>query len=61
MSINPELFRKLPELEGYTVDFRLRQFRKLDKKKLKMEFIDFNSKKGKYLLLKYEKLINFDS
>ena len=61
MHIISEGPRTLPEFEGYTVDFRLRQFRRVDREKLKMEFIDFNSKKGKQLLLKHEKSINSNS
>ena len=43
--------RRLKEFDGYTVDFRLRQFRKLRVNRLP-EFIDFTSKKGRVLLLK---------
>lgn len=41
---------KLPEFKGYTVDERLRQFRRVDKNKPCIEFIDFNSEKGQELL-----------
>ena len=41
---------KLPEFKGYTVDERLRQFRKVDRSKPSIEFIDFNSEKGQELL-----------
>jgi hypothetical protein len=47
--------KQLPIFEGYTLDFRLRQFRKFDKEKFKMEFIDFDSKKGQILLIRYYK------
>jgi hypothetical protein len=42
--------QKLPEFKGYTVDIRLRQFRKIDYKKRKIEFIEFESEKGRKLL-----------
>ena len=41
---------KLPEFKGYTVDVRLRQFRKVDRSKPNIEFVDFDSEKGKELL-----------
>lgn len=41
---------KLPEFKGYTVDNRLRQFRKVDRSKPSIEFVDFDSEKGKELL-----------
>ena len=41
---------KLPEFKGYTVDNRLRQFRKVDRSKPSIEFVDFDSDKGKELL-----------
>jgi len=42
---------KLPTFQGYTVDTRLRQFRKIDRKNIR--FIDFYSNEGEKLLLKY--------
>jgi hypothetical protein len=45
---------KLPEFKGYTVDERLKQFRKVDMKKPSIEFVEFNSEKGKKLLDEYE-------
>jgi hypothetical protein len=45
---------KLPEFKGYTVDKRLKQFRKVDMKKPSIDFVDFNSEKGKKLLDEYE-------
>jgi len=50
MTLSP---KQLPIFEGYTLDFRLRQFRKFDREKLRMEFINFDSKKGQILLIKY--------
>lgn len=41
--------RTLPVFRGYTVDWRLREFRKVEYGK-KMEFIPFGSKKGVDLL-----------
>lgn len=46
---------KLPEFNGYTIDFRLKQFRKVDREKFKIEFIDFNSKRGEKILEEYNK------
>ncbi len=46
--------RKLPEFKGYTVDFRLREFRKVVYGK-SIEFVGFQSKKGKMLLQKMER------
>jgi hypothetical protein len=45
---------KLPEFKGYTVDERLKQFRKVDHDKPSVEFVEFNSEKGKKLLDEYE-------
>ncbi len=41
--------RMLPTFKGYTVDFRLRQFRKAEYGKA-LEFIDFDSEEGQRLL-----------
>jgi len=46
---------RLPEFLGYTIDFQLKQFRKVDRKKFKIEFIDFDSRKGLVLLTEYYK------
>lgn len=48
------MVKKLPEFKGYTVDKRLRQFRKVDREKPSIEFVEFNSEKGKKLLDEYE-------
>lgn len=45
---------KLPEFNGYTIDFRLREFRKVIYGK-NIEFIPFESRKGKKLLRKIER------
>ena len=41
---------KLPEFKGYTVDKRLKQFRKVDREKPSIDFVDNDSKEGKKLL-----------
>lgn len=45
---------RLPEFEKYTVDFRLKEFRKVEYGK-SIEFISFESKEGKRLLRKMER------
>ena len=45
---------ELPAFKGYTVDERLKQFRKVDKSKPSIDFVDFDSKKGQELLEEYE-------
>ena len=45
---------KLPEFKGYTVDERLKQFRKVDRGKPSIEFVDFDSEEGEKLLEEYE-------
>ncbi len=54
------MLEKLKTWKGYTVDKRLNEFRKVNynkKSKLIIEFVPFNSTKGKKLLLKYNKQI----
>ena len=46
--------RILPTYQGYTVDERLKEFRKLEYGK-KLEFINFESSQGKKLLSQYRK------
>lgn len=46
--------RRLPEFNGYTVDFRLREFRKVEYGK-RIEFISFESEKGMKLMQKMER------
>ena len=48
------MVKELPTFKGYTVDERLKQFRKVDKSKPSIDFIDFNSEKGQELLAEYE-------
>ena len=45
---------ELPEFKGYTVDEKLKQFRKVDRDEPSIEFVDFDSKKGQELLEEYE-------
>lgn len=49
-----KMVTKLPEFKGYTVDQRLKQFRKVDRNKPSIEFVDFDSEKGQELLAQYE-------
>ena len=51
--------KKLPIFQGYTVDMRLKQFRRVTEKGI--EFIDFDSKKGTVLLKKYIETLNEDN
>lgn len=41
---------RLPVFKGYTVDARLKEFRKADTGRKKIEFVPFDSRKGKKLL-----------
>ena len=38
-----KMVTKLPEFKGYTVDERLKQFRKVDRNNPSIEFVDFDS------------------
>jgi len=50
--------RKLKEFKGYTIDLRLQQFRKANLGEA-LEFIEFDSKKGKKLLAEmHSQLLN---
>ncbi len=44
------MVKELPKFKGYTVDERLKQFRKVDMEKPSIDFVDFDSEKGKELL-----------
>jgi hypothetical protein len=50
------MVRKLPEFRGYTVDERLRQFRKVDRssENPSIEFVEFDSEEGEKLLEEME-------
>jgi hypothetical protein len=43
----------LPTFKTYTVDVRLRQFRKVDRNKPTIDFVDFDSEEGRKLLEEY--------
>jgi hypothetical protein len=45
---------ELPNFKGYTVDKRLKQFRKVDMEKPSIDFVDFDSEKGQELLNEME-------
>ena len=50
--------RRLKEFKGYTIDLRLKQFRKANLGE-ELEFIEFDSKKGKKLLAEmHSQLLN---
>lgn len=44
------MVKQLPEFKGYTVDERLKQFRKVDRDKPSIDFVDFDSEEGQELL-----------
>jgi len=44
----------LATFKGYTVDKRLKQFRKVDRNKPSIDFVDFDSEEGQELLTEYE-------
>lgn len=47
-----EMPRRLPVFEEYTVDERLREFRKVDYAKPSIEFVSFDSPEGRKMLEK---------
>jgi hypothetical protein len=47
------LLKELPRFKGYTIDFRLKEFRKLIPDK-SVEIISFNTTKGREMLNEYE-------
>ena len=49
---------ELPTFKGYTVDPRLRQFRKVIPQE-SIEFIDFNSERGQELLAEMREYFSF--
>lgn len=49
-----KMVKALPTFKGYTVDERLKQFRKVDRDKPSIDFIEFDSEKGQELLEEYE-------
>jgi hypothetical protein len=48
--------RVLKEFQGYTIDLRLKQFRKIEMDDLP-EFIEFDSEKGQQLLAEMHKAV----
>lgn len=51
MKIKPQTPFELPTFKGYTVDKKLRQFRKVSRgKNPQIEFIEFDSEEGQVLL-----------
>jgi hypothetical protein len=52
-----KMVKELPKFKGYTVDQRLRQFRKVDMEKPSIDFVDFNSDESEKLL---EEMEEFD-
>lgn len=53
------MIKILPTFRGYTVDVRLRQFRKVSNRQI--EFIDFDSDEGDKLLGEFIETINVDT
>jgi len=60
-SIKQKHLKKLLIFKGYTVDFRLKQFRKVNRKNLEIEFVDFDSEKGRKLLSEFKELLKTHS
>jgi len=54
------MIRILPVFKGYTVDVRLKQFRKIFKSG-GIEFLDFDTEKGDKILTEYIKTLDADS
>jgi hypothetical protein len=52
------MVKELPKFKGYTVDTRLKQFRKVDRNKPSIDFVDFDSEEGKELLEGYEESLD---
>ena len=48
------MVKELPTFKGYTMDERLKQFRKVDRSKPSIDFVDFDSEEGQELLEEYE-------
>ena len=54
------MVRKLPTFRGYTVDLRLKEFRRVPKGHGRIEFVPFDSEKGDELLCEYIKTLDRD-
>jgi hypothetical protein len=52
-----DLSSQLPQFKEYTVDFKLRQFRKVSHFPLAITFIDFDSPEGQKLMEEYEEYL----
>ena len=52
----PKYVKRLPTYKGYTIDERLREFRKVDITKPDIQFIPFKSEKCRKLLAEIRKL-----
>ncbi len=52
--MNQTMPKKLPTFKGHTVDYRLREFRKVDRSQPSIEFVPFNSEEGQKLLRELE-------
>jgi len=58
------MINQLPIFKGYTVDVRLKQFRRIVKQSkffAGMEYLEFDSDKGDILLTKYIKTLDIHS
>ena len=58
------MIRTLPIFKGYTVDVRLKQFRRIVKQSkffAGMEYLDFDSDKGDRILTQYIKTLDIKS
>jgi len=52
------MVKALPTFKAYTVDERLRQFRKVDRNKPSIDFVDFDSAEGRKLLEEYKESLD---
>ena len=48
-----KMVNELPKFKGYTVDKKLKQFRKVDRNKPSIDFVRFDSEEGQELLEEY--------
>ena len=58
MALKEKWPREVSKFNGFTVDFRLKQFRRVDKGNRIIEFIDFDSERGKKILKEYREFIS---
>ena len=59
-----KMIRQLPVFKGYTVDVRLKQFRRIVKQSKSfagIEYLDFDTDKGDIILTRYIKSLKIDS